>query len=49
MATPQPPVAAEAKKKIKVKGGQQQFPCRSFQPKKLEFTVPMQGLKHIIF
>jgi hypothetical protein len=49
MATPQPPAAAEAEKKPKVKGGQHQFPCRSFQPKKPAFTVPTQGLAHIIF
>jgi hypothetical protein len=49
MATPQPLAVAEAKKKPKTKGGQHQFPCRSFRPKKPSFAEPLQGLEHIPF
>jgi hypothetical protein len=49
MATPQPPPAAEAKKKPKVKGGQQRFPHCPFTPKKPAIAAPTQGLKHITF
>jgi hypothetical protein len=49
MATPQPLPVAEAKKKHKVKEGQQHFPHHTFTPKKPAFAAPTQGLKHIIF
>jgi hypothetical protein len=49
MATPQPPPAAEVKKKPKVEGGQQRFHRCTFTPKKTAFTAPTQGLEHIIF
>jgi hypothetical protein len=49
MATPQPLPAAEAKKKPKVKGGQQHFHHHTFTLKKPVLAAPTQGLKHIIF
>jgi hypothetical protein len=49
MATPQPPPAAEAIKKSKVKGGQQHFHRHTFTPKKPAFTASTQGLEHITF
>jgi hypothetical protein len=49
MATPQPPAAAEAEKKPKVKGGQQRHPHHNSTLKKPTFIATTQDLEHIIF